>query len=258
MNKKAPTIIITGASQGLGAAMAVIAATRGAQVVLAARSPAGLATQEQRIQEHGGSAFTVVADVTKEEDCRRIVDQALQRYGEIDALVNNAAIIEPLDVVANVSLGDWTHHFAVNVFGPLMMSQLAVPHLRRTRGRIINVTSHGADLVIPGASAYSASKAALNRLSRTLAAEEPDLAVLLFVPGEVDTPMQAVIRDKGKGKTPDEVYQFFLDQHAQGHLLPPETPALAGVALALKAPQAWSGELLQWDDDRVRSLIRSL
>lgn len=133
MNKKAPTIIITGASQGLGAAMAVIAATCGAQVVLAARSPAGLATQEQRIQEHGGSAFTVVADVTKEEDCRRIVDQALQRYGEIDALVNNAAIIEPLDVVANVSLGDWTHHFAVNVFGPLMMSQLAVPHLRRTR-----------------------------------------------------------------------------------------------------------------------------
>jgi hypothetical protein len=78
------------------------------------------------------------------------------------------------------------------------------------------------------------------------------------VPGEVDTAMQAVIRDKGKGKTSDEIYQFFLDQHEQGRLLPPETPALAGVALALKAPHAWSGELLEWDDDRVQDLIRSL
>jgi NAD(P)-dependent dehydrogenase (short-subunit alcohol dehydrogenase family) len=258
MKGEAPTIIITGASKGLGAAMAYIAAGRGAQVVLAARSAAALATVQQRIQERGGSVLAVVADVTKADDCRSIVDQALQMYGKIHALVNNAATIEPLDAVADVRLEDWTRHMAVNVFGPLAMSQFAIPHLRRTRGRIVNVTSHGAATAIPGASAYSASKAALNRLSKTLAAEEPDIPVLLLVPGEVDTAMQAVIRDKGKGKTSDEIYQFFLDQHEQGRLLPPETPALAGVALALKAPHAWSGELLEWDDDRVQDLIRSL
>ncbi len=257
MKNRTPTIIITGASQGLGAAMASIAAAHGAQVVLAARSEAGLAAQQQRIQERGGSALAVVADVTKAEDCRRIVDQSLQRYGEIDALVNNAATIEPLAAVADVRLEDWLRQMAVNVFGPLTLSQFAIPHLRQTHGRIVNVTSHGADNVIPGASAYSASKAALNRLSKTLAAEEPEIPVLLFVPGEVDTPMQAVIRDKGKGKTPDDVYQFFLDQYEQGRLLPADTPALAGVALALAAPRDWSGEILQWDDERVQALVRS-
>jgi NAD(P)-dependent dehydrogenase (short-subunit alcohol dehydrogenase family) len=253
-----PTIIITGASQGLGAAMAQVAAARGAQVVLAARSEVGLDAQRRKIEQLGGAALAVTADITRPDDCRRIVDGALRAYGKVDALINNAATIEPLAGVADLRVEDWSYQMAVNVFGPLMLSQLAIPHLRRTRGRIVNVTSQGADIVIPGASAYGASKAALNRLSKTLAAEEPDIAVLLFVPGEVDTAMQAVIREKGKGQTPDEIHQFFVDLHEQGQLLPPQTPAQAGVALALDAPHAWSGEVLQWNDERVQQLVGSL
>lgn len=74
-------------------------------------------------------------------------------------------------------------------------------------------------------------------------------------PGEVDTAMQAVIRAKGYGKTPDEVYQYFLHLYEQKKLVPPETPARAAVALALKAPVDWSGEILDWDDQRVQGLM---
>ena len=257
MKNKTPTIIITGAVAGSWRCHGLDCSRDGAQVVLAACSEAGLAAVAAEDTGARAARLAVVADVTKAEDCRRIVDQSLQRYGEIDALVNNVATIEPLAAVADVRLEDWLRQMAVNVFGPLTLSQFAIPHLRQTHGRIVNVTSHGADNVIPGASAYSASKAALNRLSKTLAAEEPEIPVLLFVPGEVDTPMQAVIRDKGKGKTPDDVYQFFLDQYEQGRLLPADTPALAGVALALAAPGDWSGEILQWDDERVQALVRS-
>jgi hypothetical protein len=87
-----------------------------------------------------------------------------------------------------------------------------------------------------------------------LAVEEPDITVILFIPGEIDTPMQKVIREKSKGISPDEVYQFFADLHEQGKLLPPEIPARVAVGLALGAPQAWSGGILEWDDERVKGL----
>jgi NAD(P)-dependent dehydrogenase (short-subunit alcohol dehydrogenase family) len=249
-----PVIVVTGASQGLGAAIATIAAEKGAQVVLAARNSARLVAQAQKISYNGGRALVITADVSRFADCQRVIDLTLQTFGRIDALINNAAVIEPFVRISDISVEDWAHLLAVNLLGPVMMCQLAIPSLRQSRGRVINLTSHGADLAIPGAGAYSTSKAALNRFSKVLAAEEPDITVILFNPGEIDTPMQAVIREKSKGVAPDEVYQFFVDLHEQGKLVPPEIPAKAAVGLALAAPQEWSGEIMQWDDERVKGL----
>lgn len=249
-----PTIIVTGASRGLGAAIASMAASHGANVVLTARSASLLEAHVQKISQRGGNAQAVVADISRFEDCHKIVDTAVQAFGRIDALVNNAATIEPLAVVVDSQPDAWAHHLAVNVLGPVMMCRLAVPYLRQAGGRVINITSHAAELVIPGASAYSTSKAALNRFSKVLAVEEPAITVILFIPGAVDTPMQAVIREQGKGKTPDEIYQFFVDLYDQKKLLPPEMPARAAIRLALTAPHEWSGEILEWDDERVHSL----
>jgi NAD(P)-dependent dehydrogenase (short-subunit alcohol dehydrogenase family) len=253
MNK--PTIIITGASQGLGAAIASIAAERGAQVVLAARSAAALERQAQQIEQRGGSALSVVSDISRFEDCQRIVDRTLQVFGKIDALINNAATIEPLATISQIHDEEWRQHFAVNLHGPAMLCQLAIPHLRQTQGRVINVTSHGAEIAIAGASAYSASKAALNRFSKVLAVEEPAIAVILFIPGEVDTHMQEVLRTKGQAN--EEVHRFFMELYEQGKLLSPETPALAAVHLALGAPLEWSGEILEWNDERVQELVKT-
>ncbi len=257
-HSKHPAIIVTRASRGLGAAIAEIAAERGACVALAARSPKELEIQAEKIRQRGGNAISIVADVTRFEDCQKIIQQTVKSFGRIDALINNAGTIEPLDSIAHVNHQDWARHIAVNVLGPMMMCQLAVPYLRETRGKIINLTSHAADLAFPGYSAYSASKAALNRFSKTLATEEPNITIVLLIPGEVDTSMQSVIREKGKGKTTDEAYQFFLDLYEQGKLLPPETPARAVVSLALKAPRELSGEILEWDDERVQELEKLL
>ena len=252
---KQATVIVTGASQGLGAAIASIAADHGAHVVLTARSEPALELQAQKIRQRGGSALPIVGDVTRFEDCQRIIELSLRTFGGIDALVNNAATIEPIAPVVEVRPEDWARHMAVNLLGPMMMSQLAIPHLRQTSGRLVNVTSHGAEIAISGFSAYSSSKAALNRFSKVLAVEEPAITVILFIPGDVDTPGQGIIRDKGKGKTSDEMHQYFISLYEQGKLLAPERPALAAVSVALKAPVTWSGEILEWDDERVQGLV---
>lgn len=249
-----PTIIVTGASQGLGAAIAARAADSGARVVLTARSKAGLEAQAEKIRQAGGEALVIPADVSRGEDCEKIIEQSRQAFGQIDALVNNAAIIEPLSPVKDIEPAAWSQLMAVNLLAPLMLCQLAIPHLRRTRGRVINITSQAAEAAIPGASAYSTSKAALNRFSKVLAAEEPDITVILFGPGDVDTAMQEVIRSKGKGKTPEAFYQFLVGLYEKGQLLAPEIPAEAAVRLALQAPQAWSGEIIEWDDERLAGL----
>jgi NAD(P)-dependent dehydrogenase (short-subunit alcohol dehydrogenase family) len=252
-----PTIIVTGASRGLGAAIAEIAASRGACVVLTARSEHELEKQAQKIRQIGGNVLPIVADISHFEDCQKIIEKTLQVYGRIDALINNAGTIEPLAPISEARHEDWAYHMVVNLLGPMMMCKLAIPYLRQTEGKVVNITSHAAEISIPGASAYSTSKAALNRFSKSLAVEEPDITVILFIPGETDTPMQAVIRNKGKGKTPDEVHQFFADLYEQGKLLPPEIPAIAAVSLALKAPLQVSGEIIQWDDERVQDLTNS-
>jgi NAD(P)-dependent dehydrogenase (short-subunit alcohol dehydrogenase family) len=249
-----PTMIVTGASRGLGAAIAYMAATSGFQVVLTARSKAALDQQAQKIEQLGGKALAIPGDVSRFEDCKNIIDQTMQTFGRIDALINNAAVIEPFGPISGVSPEEWSRHLGVNLLGPMMMCQLAIPYLRPTRGRMINLTSHAAESALPGASAYSTSKAALNRFSKVLAVEEPDLTVILLIPGEVDTPMQEIIRTKSKGKTDDGIYQYFVDLYQQGRLLPPEQPAKAVVSLALSAPHEWSGEILEWDEARVQAL----
>jgi len=249
-----PTIIITGASYGLGAAIASIAADHGVQVVLTARSKSALESRAHEIEQRGGKALVVAGDVSRFEDCRNIVEKTVQTFGRIDALINNAGVIEPFDSVADVQLDAWAQHMAINLLGPMMLCKLAIPSLRQTKGRVINLTSHAAEIAVPGASAYSTSKAALDRFSKVLAVEEPEITVISLIPGETDTPMQEVIRRKAKGKAPDAFYQYFLDLHAQGKLLPPEVPARAVISLALGAPHTWSGEILQWDDPRVQEL----
>ena len=256
--KLQPVIIVTGASKGLGAAIASVATEYGAKVVLAARSESELVLRAEEMQQNGGIVHYVVGDISRYDDCQRIVEETIQTFGRIDALINNAGLIEPLAPISGADHTEWAYHIVVNLLGPLMMCQLVIPYLRQTKGRVVNITSHAAEISIPGASAYSSSKAALNRFSKTLALEEPEITTLLFIPGETDTPMQTAIREKGKGKTTDDFYQYFVSLHEQGKLLPPKKPALAAISLALKAPHELSGEVLQWDDERVQELAKQL
>lgn len=147
-----PVIIVTGASKGLGAAIATVAAQHGASVVLTARSQAELEFQAEKIRQSGGNVLSVVGDVSRYDDCRKTVAQTMQIFGRIDALINNAGTIEPLGSISEAPYNDWADHVAVNLLGMMMMCQIAIPHLRQTKGRVINITSHAAEISVHGAS----------------------------------------------------------------------------------------------------------
>lgn len=250
-----PTIIVTGASHGLGAATAGLAARLGASVVLAARSPDALREQAAGIESAGGRALVISGDVRLERDCRAIVRQALEHFGRIDALVNNAGMIEPIDPIARARRRAWQRNWEVNVLGPVMLTQLALPHLRKNGGRVVNITSGSAETVVAGWGAYSSAKAAINHLTRILASEEPAITALALLPGIVDTPMQATIRAKGENHMAQGNYEWLFNLHENGRLLPPAAPARAIACLALYAPHEWSGEVLAWDEGRLQQLV---
>lgn len=253
-----PVIVITGASRGLGAACARECASLGAQVVLSARSETDLQQVAAQIESQGGSAQVSPADVRIESDCRRLIGSTVEGFDRIDALVNNAGLLDPIQRVSEADSHAWSVNWQVNVLGPVMLCRAALPALRRSAGRIINVSSGAAVKQIEGWGAYSIAKAAINHLTRLLAEEEPRITTIAFRPGSVDTEMQSQLRERGSEAMASDRYQEFVRMHEQGELLPPEEPARAMASLALEAPHDWSGQFIRWNEDRVQALVTGL
>ena len=249
------TMIITGASRGIGAAVARAAVTRGMNVVLNARSGDALVALAQSL---GGDKVVVVdGDVSNEATCAQIVNTAMDRFGGIDSLINNAGILQPVGALDTVSGEDWALNLRVNVLGPVLLSQAAVGALRKTRGRIINISSGAAVKAVRGWSAYCTSKAALNHFNRMLAAEYPEITSIAVSPGMTATDMQVMIRSEGKGRMPDAEHRRFVDAHEQGQLRAPEAVAETIVLLARAAPPEWSGDFVTVDDSRISALAEA-
>ncbi|HEX6385997.1 MAG TPA: SDR family NAD(P)-dependent oxidoreductase [Anaerolineae bacterium] len=250
-----PTVIITGASRGLGAAAAQVAARLGANVVLNARSTNELEAVAQSIRDAGGNAIALAGDVSRLEDCQTLVQEAVNRFGRLDALVNNAGVVEPIAPIAEADPALWQQNLLINVLGPMMLTQAALPHLQTSQGRVINVSSGAAVNPVPGWSAYCAAKSALNHFNNVLAIEETSVTAIAFRPGVVDTEMQRVIREEGAEGMPEGAHERFVTYHEQGDLLPAEVPGMALAIVALQAPREWSGEFIAWDEERVQALV---
>lgn len=182
--------LVTGASSGIGWAVALGFADAGADLVLVARRAHRLARLAQAIQAKGRRALLVIADVAVERAVSRVINEAAQAFPRVDILVNNAAILLPEQRTHETSLADWDRLVAVNLRGPFLLSRLLVPHMLQARyGRIINVTSsYKAE---PGYGAYSVSKAALYALTRVMARELRGTGVLVNAldPGWVQSEM---------------------------------------------------------------------
>jgi short-subunit dehydrogenase len=182
------TIVITGASMGIGRALALAWAERGATVVLSARSEAALAEVARDAERRGGRAQVVAGDVTDDAYRRTLIDAA----GDFDVLVNNAgrgyyATVPDIDLVALRGV------FELNVFAPLALTQLALPKLVARRGAVVMLSSVAGIVAAPRYAAYSASKFALEALSMSMRAELASAGVQVVVvrPGPVDTPFRA-------------------------------------------------------------------
>jgi NAD(P)-dependent dehydrogenase (short-subunit alcohol dehydrogenase family) len=163
-------VLITGGSRGLGLLLARELGHLGARVVLVARDQDELARAEHELEAQDVDVATIVADVTREDDAQRMVAEAVERFGRLDVLINNAGVIKvgPLD---HMSDADFVEAMDTHFWGPLHAIQAAVPFLRKSRGRIVNISSIGGKVGVPHLIPYCASKFALTGLSTALRAE---------------------------------------------------------------------------------------
>ena len=184
-------LVITGASSGIGRATAKMAAAQGARVVLAARSDEALLELQNLISENGGEAISVMADVGKQDDVRRIADIANERFGGFDTWINNAGV-SIYGKLTEVSVGDQRRLFETNYWGVVYGSLVAVEQLKDCGGALINVGSTVSDRALPLQGAYSASKHAVKGFTDALRMElEHDgapVSVTLIKPAAIDTP----------------------------------------------------------------------
>ncbi len=181
--------VVTGASKGIGASIAEHLAAAGAAVVVNyASSRSGAEAVVERIVSRGGRALAVQGDVSKADDIAKLFAETKRVYGKLDILVNNAGIFEhqPLDLI---TAEHFHRHFDLNVLGLLLTTQQGVKLMGDDGGSIINVSSIHAEMPMPKASVYGASKAAVDAITRTLSLElgPRHIRVNSINPGMVDT-----------------------------------------------------------------------
>lgn len=188
---KKQVIVLTGATSGIGLATAREAAKAGARLVLAARTEDALRTLVQEIQDHGGQATYVAADVGKEEQVRQIARVAIAHFGGFDTWINDAAV-SIYGKLTDISMEDQRKLFETNLWGVVHGSRVAVEHLRARGGALINIGSVVSERAIPLQGIYSASKHAVkaytDALRMELEKEGAPISVTLIKPGSIDTP----------------------------------------------------------------------
>ena len=182
--------VITGGGTGIGAAAAKCFASLGTAVAIVGRRPEKLEESAQSIRSLGGSALAIPADLADPAAPEQIIKATIKKWNRIDILVNNAAFIKNFPL-AQCNREVFEEHIAVNVLAPYYLIQSALPYLRQSNSAvIINISSSSGSLAIPGQSMYGTSKAALEYLTRSLAAElAPHIRVNAIAPGPVDTPI---------------------------------------------------------------------
>lgn len=185
------TIVLTGATSGIGLVTARLAGEAGAQLVLAARNEEALRTLTGELEEKGTKAIYVVADVGEEAQVRRVAEAAITHFGGFDTWVNDAAV-SIYGKVEEVSIEDQRRLFETNYWGVVYGSRIACEHLRKRGGKLINIGSALSERSIPIQGIYSASKAAVLNYTEALRMElmqdNAPVSVSLIKPGAIDSP----------------------------------------------------------------------
>lgn len=210
------TVILTGAGAGMGQEAAFLFASEGANVVVNSLSASAQKTC-QEIRRSGGSAIFVQGDVGREADCQRIIQAAVETFGQIDILVNAAGVV-PGGSVETASLEDWDAAMDTNVKGVFLMCRLAMPHLRQTKGSIVNIASTVAIKGVANRAIYSATKGAVLSLSRSMAAEyvSEGIRVNCVSPGTVYSP--SFQRRVDASPDPELAMRQFIARQPMGRL----------------------------------------
>lgn len=215
MDLSGKTVVVTGASRGIGASAARVFADAGANVALMARSAAPL---EALAAEIGARALALPCDVADFEAVEAALAKAKSQFGALDILIANAGMIDPIARLTESDPADWAHLIQVNISGVFNIMRAGVPMMNKQGGTVISVGSGAARRPLEGWSAYCSSKAGSLMLMRALDLEEREngLRVMSLSPGTVATQMQREIKASGINK----VSQLEWEDH-----VPPEWPA---------------------------------
>jgi NAD(P)-dependent dehydrogenase (short-subunit alcohol dehydrogenase family) len=243
------TVIVTGATSGIGRASAQLFASEGASVVAVGRKTDELAETSTAVRKAGGQAATCAVDVTSDEAPAKIVDAAIAAFGQIDVLVNAAGIIAaaPLETTTDEL---WDSMMAVNVRAPFRLMRAALPHLKARKGTVVNVSSVNGLRSFPNVLAYNVSKAAVDHLTRCAAIEMAPLGVRINAvnPGVTVTNLH---RRSGMA---EPQYAAFLERAKETHPLgrPGQPDDIAALIVFLASDRAgWmTGETIPIDGGR--------
>jgi NAD(P)-dependent dehydrogenase (short-subunit alcohol dehydrogenase family) len=246
--------VITGGGRGIGEAVALAFAGEGATVVLAARTASELAQVAAKISATGGIAMPVPTDVSSPADVSRLVQRAVDAYGRVDVLVNAAGILGPVGPLWEADPEAWKRAIEVNFYGTFLCCRAVLPHMvKRRRGKIVNFSGGGAASPLPRMAAYGASKAAVVRLTETLAEEVKPFGIEVnaIAAGMVNTRLlDAVLAAKELGGEQFARVRRLRDTGEGG--VPAELPAALVLWLASDASQGLTGKLISapYDDWR--------
>lgn len=220
MNGK--VVVITGASSGIGRALAREFAAHGSSVVLFARRTDELQRLLQELEPSGAMALAVSGDVTKEEDCKRLIDQTVSSFGRIDVLINNAGI-SMRALFETVDLNVIRQVMDVNFWGAIYCTKYALPYLLSSKGSVVGISSIAGKKGLPARTAYSSSKFALEGFLETLRTENlrRGLHVLVACPGFTASNIRnnALSKDgTPQGESPRDEQQMMSSEAVASHI----------------------------------------
>lgn len=238
------TVLVTGGSRGIGRAICMAMAKEGARVVVNYVTNKKAAEEVVKsILENGEKAFSLCADVSNREEVKRMVEEIIRRVGQIDILVNNAAVVIFKDML-NTAPGEWKRMFEVNIDGYFHCTQLIVRHMiqRKIKGRIINISSICASVAVPKRAGYSATKGAINAFSRSCALELAPYGILVnaISPGATDTEVNLSVYTPATRRALQKKIPI-------GRIANPEDIAGAAIFLASKMANYITGQIITVD-----------
>ena len=245
--------IITGASQGLGAAIAEAFVREGASVMLCARSGDDLESERSRLEglaTEGQRVLAQPADVAKPADLDALVEATVDTFSRVDVLVNNAGVYGPLGTIEDVVWDDWEAAITINLLGTVYACRAVLPHMREAGyGKIVNLSGGGATSPLPRISAYAASKAAVVRFTETLAHEIGEgIDVNAIAPGAPATRLMDEVVAAGPAVVGEAFHERMTATQAEGGT-PLSKGASLAVFLASEASDGITGRLISavWD-----------
>jgi NAD(P)-dependent dehydrogenase (short-subunit alcohol dehydrogenase family) len=246
MRLKNRVAIVTGAGRGIGRGIAEVFAREGAKVVIATLIASEGQETLEAIRQAGAEAIVIQTDVSQEASVKAMVARAVEIYGRIDTLVNNAGITV-FKPIFEATLEDWNRVMGIDLLGVFLCSKYAAEHMCERGGSIINISSNHAIATIPNAEMYAAAKGGVNAMTRSMALSlgTYGIRVNAIMPGFTETPHY---HEWMKAKAVSGVEAEVLSLHATGHITTPEEIGKLAAYLASDDSRSMTGAELLMDN----------